>query len=84
MAERSYVPASWLASWLSNIRTFLRLCKGKMLIQNVWLPASQQAYDRIIMNVFGTLQLSALKLTQLNAVRLYLGALTLADIVSDD
>eukprot|EP00957_Ditylum_brightwellii_P067890 5154452-Ditylum_brightwellii.AAC.1 len=36
------------------------------------------------MDEFGTLQLSALTLTQLNTVRLYLGALTLADIVSDD
>eukprot|EP00957_Ditylum_brightwellii_P051814 3929129-Ditylum_brightwellii.AAC.1 len=55
-----------------------------MTIQNAWLPAPQWAYDRIIMDVFGTLQLSALTLTQLNTVRLYLGAITLADIVSDD
>eukprot|EP00957_Ditylum_brightwellii_P008411 637005-Ditylum_brightwellii.AAC.1 len=55
-----------------------------MTIQNAWLPAPQRAYDRIIMDVFVTLQLSALTLTRLNAVRLYLGTLTLADIVSDD
>eukprot|EP00957_Ditylum_brightwellii_P092011 7004994-Ditylum_brightwellii.AAC.1 len=79
-ADRSYVPASWL----SNIRTFLCLCKGKMTIQNTWLPSPQRAHDRIIMDVFGKLQLSALTLTRLNAVWLYLGALTLADIVSDD
>eukprot|EP00957_Ditylum_brightwellii_P014372 1081719-Ditylum_brightwellii.AAC.1 len=35
------------------------------------------------MDEFGTLQLSALILTRLNAVKLYLGALTLADTVSD-
>eukprot|EP00957_Ditylum_brightwellii_P177386 13511759-Ditylum_brightwellii.AAC.1 len=55
-----------------------------MTIQNTWLPLPQWAHDRIIMDVFGTLQLSALTLTQLNAVRLYLGALTLADIVLND
>eukprot|EP00957_Ditylum_brightwellii_P075640 5748367-Ditylum_brightwellii.AAC.1 len=55
-----------------------------MTIQNTWLPSPQRAHDRIIMDVFGTLQLSALTRTQLNAVRLYLGALTLADIVLDD
>eukprot|EP00957_Ditylum_brightwellii_P045636 3462644-Ditylum_brightwellii.AAC.2 len=55
-----------------------------MTIQNAWLPALQRVHDKIIMDVFGTLQLSALTLTQLNTVRLYLGALTLADIVSDD
>eukprot|EP00957_Ditylum_brightwellii_P167809 12774190-Ditylum_brightwellii.AAC.1 len=55
-----------------------------MTIQNTWPPLPQWAHDMIIMDEFGTLQLSALTLTQLNAVRLYLGALTLADIVSDD
>eukprot|EP00957_Ditylum_brightwellii_P129139 9850024-Ditylum_brightwellii.AAC.1 len=44
-ADISYVPASWL----SNIRTFLCPCKGKMTIQSAWPPALQWAYDRIIM-----------------------------------
>eukprot|EP00957_Ditylum_brightwellii_P074458 5657436-Ditylum_brightwellii.AAC.1 len=53
-----------------------------MSIQNTWLPA--WIYNKIIMDMFGTLQLLALTLTRLNAVQLYLGALTLADIVSDE
>eukprot|EP00957_Ditylum_brightwellii_P207804 15354585-Ditylum_brightwellii.AAC.1 len=55
-----------------------------MTIQNAWLLAPQRVHDKTITDVFGTLQLSALTLAQLNAVRLYLGALTLADIVSDN
>eukprot|EP00957_Ditylum_brightwellii_P088295 6726048-Ditylum_brightwellii.AAC.1 len=80
MADRSYVPASWL----SSIRTFLCLCKGKVFIQIAWLPALQQVYDQIVMDMFGTLQLFALTLACLNAVQLYLGALTLANIVSNN
>eukprot|EP00957_Ditylum_brightwellii_P137205 10461430-Ditylum_brightwellii.AAC.1 len=80
MADRSYVPASWL----NSIRTFLCLCKGNMSIKNAWLPALQRVHNQIIIDVFGTLQLSALTLTYLNTVQLYLEALTLANIVSDD
>eukprot|EP00957_Ditylum_brightwellii_P035985 2726459-Ditylum_brightwellii.AAC.1 len=80
VANRSYVPASWLYS----IRTFLCLCKGKVSMPNAWLPIPQQSYNQIIMDVFGTLQFSLLTLERLNAVRLYLGVLTLADIVSDN
>eukprot|EP00957_Ditylum_brightwellii_P048368 3671039-Ditylum_brightwellii.AAC.1 len=77
MADRSCAPASWL----SSIRTFLCLCKGKVSIQNAWLLAPQRVYNQIIMNVFGTLQLPAPTLACLNAVQLYLGALTLANVV---
>eukprot|EP00957_Ditylum_brightwellii_P087715 6679758-Ditylum_brightwellii.AAC.1 len=55
-----------------------------MTIHNACPPAPQQVHDKIMMDVFGTLQLLALTLTQLNTVMLYLGALTLADIVSND
>eukprot|EP00957_Ditylum_brightwellii_P075609 5746498-Ditylum_brightwellii.AAC.1 len=72
------------ASWLGHIRSFLRLCKGKITIPHAWLPAPQREHDQILMDVFCSLKLSTLTLEWLNTVRLYLGALTLADIVTDN
>eukprot|EP00957_Ditylum_brightwellii_P059938 4550744-Ditylum_brightwellii.AAC.1 len=80
MSDRSYVPASWL----SSIRTLLRLCKGTVIIPNAWLPKPQCNCDQIIMDVFEHLCLPAMQLERLNAVQLYLGALTLADITTND
>eukprot|EP00957_Ditylum_brightwellii_P130687 9970045-Ditylum_brightwellii.AAC.1 len=63
MGDRSYVPASWL----NNIRNFLRLCKGTLNIPNAWLPKSKCAHDQIIMGAFEPLKLSPLQLERLNA-----------------
>eukprot|EP00957_Ditylum_brightwellii_P062154 4717266-Ditylum_brightwellii.AAC.1 len=79
-ANSSYVPTSLLG----NIRTFLRLCNGKLIVPNVWLPHTQRKYDQILMNVFKSTKPPSATLEQLNMVQLYLGVLTLADIVSDD
>eukprot|EP00957_Ditylum_brightwellii_P189914 14457583-Ditylum_brightwellii.AAC.1 len=78
--NRSYVPTSWLC----NIRTFLRSCKGSILIPDLWLPHPQQEFDRIVMDVFEATKPSNTTLGKLNTVRLYLSALALADIVSND
>eukprot|EP00957_Ditylum_brightwellii_P052808 4003712-Ditylum_brightwellii.AAC.1 len=80
LTNRSYVPTSWL----SNIRTFLCTCKGSLLIPDLWLPHPQRDFDKILMNVFEASKPSDTTLEKLNMVRLYLGTLTLADIVSDD
>eukprot|EP00957_Ditylum_brightwellii_P130577 9960826-Ditylum_brightwellii.AAC.1 len=80
MANRSYVPASWL----SNTRTFLRTCNCSILIPDLWLPRPQQDFDKILMDVFEAKKPSDATLEKLNMVRLYLGVLTLADIASDD
>eukprot|EP00957_Ditylum_brightwellii_P004684 355915-Ditylum_brightwellii.AAC.1 len=80
MANRSYVPTSWL----SNIRTFLRTCNGSILIPDLWLPHPQWDFDKIFMDVFEATTPSETTLEKLNIVRLYLGVLTLADIVSND
>eukprot|EP00957_Ditylum_brightwellii_P123645 9426332-Ditylum_brightwellii.AAC.1 len=80
MTNSSYV----LPLWLSNIRTFLCLCKGKIIIPASWLPHQQWEHDQILMDVFKSMKLSTFLLEKLNAVQLYLGVLTLADIVSDD
>eukprot|EP00957_Ditylum_brightwellii_P180056 13716007-Ditylum_brightwellii.AAC.1 len=39
-----------------------QLVAGESVHTNAWLPVPQQAYNQIIMDVFGTLQLSALTL----------------------
>eukprot|EP00957_Ditylum_brightwellii_P119129 9087203-Ditylum_brightwellii.AAC.2 len=79
IANRSYVPTSWLI----NIRTFLRTCKGSILIPDLWLLRLQQDFDKILMDVFEGSKPSDTTLEKLNTVRLYLGTLTLADIVFD-
>eukprot|EP00957_Ditylum_brightwellii_P171253 13036641-Ditylum_brightwellii.AAC.1 len=78
--NRSYVPDSWLG----HLRTFLCQCKGKITILHAWLPAPQQEHDQILMDVFCSLKPSTLTLDRLNAVCLYLSALTLSDIVTDN
>eukprot|EP00957_Ditylum_brightwellii_P105597 8050926-Ditylum_brightwellii.AAC.1 len=79
-SNRSYVPTSWLG----NIRTFLQLCNGKLIILNAWLPHTQCEHDQVLMDVFESAKPSPTILEQLNMVQLYLGVLTLADIASDD
>eukprot|EP00957_Ditylum_brightwellii_P171462 13053017-Ditylum_brightwellii.AAC.1 len=78
--NRSYVPTSWF----SNIRTFLCSCKGSILIPDLWLPHLQQELNRILMDVFEATKPSDTTLGKLNTVRLYVGTLTLADIVFND
>ena len=78
--NRSYVPTSWLG----NIRTFLWLCNGKLIVPNVWLPHTQHEFDQILMDVFEREKPFPATLEQLNLVRLYCDVLTFADIVSDD
>eukprot|EP00957_Ditylum_brightwellii_P188953 14383988-Ditylum_brightwellii.AAC.1 len=79
-SNRSYVPTSWLG----NIRTFLQLCNGKLIIPNAQLPHTQREHDQVLMDVFESAKPSPTTLEQLNMVQLYLGVLTLADIASDD
>eukprot|EP00957_Ditylum_brightwellii_P160548 12222133-Ditylum_brightwellii.AAC.2 len=79
-ANKSYVPTSWL----SNIRTFLRSCKGSILIPDLLLLHLQQDFDKILMDVFEATKPSNTTLGKLNTVQLYLGALTLADIISNN
>eukprot|EP00957_Ditylum_brightwellii_P089848 6842431-Ditylum_brightwellii.AAC.1 len=64
MTNRSYIPPSWL----SNIRTFLHLCKGKITIPVSWLPRQQQEHDQILMDVFESVKLATHLLERLNAV----------------
>eukprot|EP00957_Ditylum_brightwellii_P063435 4815484-Ditylum_brightwellii.AAC.1 len=78
--NRTYVPDSWLG----HLRTFLSQCKGGITIPHAWLPSLQREHDKILVDVFGSLKPSTLTLERLNAVRLYLGALTLSDIVTDN
>eukprot|EP00957_Ditylum_brightwellii_P169922 12933890-Ditylum_brightwellii.AAC.1 len=67
MTNRSYVPPSWLI----NIRTFLCLCKGKIMIPASWLPCQQWEHDQILMGVFKSVKPTTDSLEKLNAVQLY-------------
>eukprot|EP00957_Ditylum_brightwellii_P108558 8280188-Ditylum_brightwellii.AAC.1 len=78
--NRSYM----LDSWLGHLQTFLCQCKGKITTPHAWIPAPQREYNQIPMDVFYSLKPSTLTIERLNTVRLYLGALTLSDIVTDD
>eukprot|EP00957_Ditylum_brightwellii_P171400 13048653-Ditylum_brightwellii.AAC.1 len=60
--NRSYV----LTSWLGNIKTFLQLCNGKLIVPNAWLPHTQREHDQILMDVFECVKLSSTTLEQLN------------------
>eukprot|EP00957_Ditylum_brightwellii_P084862 6453147-Ditylum_brightwellii.AAC.1 len=61
-ANISYV----LILWLSNIRTFLCLCNGKIIIPGVWLPRPQRKFDCILMDVFEQEKPSLVTLEKLN------------------
>eukprot|EP00957_Ditylum_brightwellii_P047456 3604460-Ditylum_brightwellii.AAC.1 len=64
MTNRSYVPPSWL----SNIRTFLHLYKGKIIIPTTWIQHQQQEYDQILMDVLESMKLTTDLLEKFNAV----------------
>jgi hypothetical protein len=78
-SDRSYVPASWLG----NIRTFLRCSKASIIVPGAWKPATQRDFDSILMDVFESLKPSSCTLEKLNAVRLFLRVITLADITDE-
>jgi hypothetical protein len=77
--DRSYVPANWLG----NIRSFLRCCKASIIVPGAWHPVVQQDFDSILMDVFESFKPSLCTLEKLNAVRLFLCVITLADITDE-
>eukprot|EP00957_Ditylum_brightwellii_P032809 2487363-Ditylum_brightwellii.AAC.1 len=48
VANRSYVPPSWLGC----IRSFLASCKGSIIIPDAWTPKIQRRHNAILMDVF--------------------------------
>eukprot|EP00957_Ditylum_brightwellii_P036295 2748627-Ditylum_brightwellii.AAC.2 len=78
-SNRSYVPDTWL----SNIRTFLKCCKANITVPGAWCPTCQHINDVVLMDIFESMKPSTGTLEQLNAVRLFLQELTLADLAND-
>eukprot|EP00957_Ditylum_brightwellii_P095743 7294888-Ditylum_brightwellii.AAC.1 len=79
MANRTYVPATWLDS----ICSFLSVCKGSVVIPKAWLPKKQRINDTLLMDAFCSSHPGDTTLKKLNLVRLYHGVITLADITND-
>eukprot|EP00957_Ditylum_brightwellii_P154262 11739527-Ditylum_brightwellii.AAC.1 len=78
--DRSYLPATWL----SNIRTILCLYKGKLFVSDACCPTPQHVNNQILMDIFERRKPLKDTLEKLNAVRLYLGILTVSDITTDN
>eukprot|EP00957_Ditylum_brightwellii_P024363 1838924-Ditylum_brightwellii.AAC.1 len=70
------------STWLSNIRTFLKCCKANITVPEAWLPTRQRMNDLILIDIFESMKPSTGTLEQLNAVKLFLWALTLADLAN--
>eukprot|EP00957_Ditylum_brightwellii_P054286 4112694-Ditylum_brightwellii.AAC.1 len=70
------------AHYLGSIRTFLQDCNAKVVITDAWKLILQRTRDVFLTDVLNTAKPGNATLTQLNMVWLYLGVVTLADIVN--
>eukprot|EP00957_Ditylum_brightwellii_P033314 2524520-Ditylum_brightwellii.AAC.1 len=74
-----YVPMNWL----HGIRKFLRHCDSSLVTPEAWAPVKQRTNDVFLMDAFASSLPCDAALLHVNTVRLYLQALTLADIVDE-
>eukprot|EP00957_Ditylum_brightwellii_P062473 4741185-Ditylum_brightwellii.AAC.1 len=75
----SYVPMNWL----HGIRKILWHCDSNLVIPEAWAPVKQRTNNVFLMDAFASSSPHDAALLHVSTVRLYLQALTLADIVDE-
>ena len=67
--------------WFQSLRFFLNSINGSLHIRDLWRPKPVRAHDSVIMDAFAkSSTLDEFQLAQVNSVRLWIRALTVADI----
>ena len=69
------------SKWLSSLRTFLASIKASLIVDDPGIPPLQRVNDRYVMDeILASQQFTPAQLRRLNYCRLYLQAVTLADL----
>ena len=72
---------NWLTTtWLTSVQRALLECEVQIKVTNEWIPQTQRTNDTYIMEEFAKKYANPRLLRQLNRCRIYLQAITLADI----
>jgi hypothetical protein len=71
-------------NWFTPVQHFLVQLNGILQIKGIWVPEKQRVTDIIIMDKAVTMDLSVLKLKQLNNWRLFFQANSLSDIATNE
>ena len=74
--QLKYLPPTWILT----LRDFLKTFNGSIEFPEAWLPHPQRQHDSIIMDRIHTTTKSKTTLSRINACRLYMRVLTVADI----
>jgi hypothetical protein len=71
-------------SWINAIWSFNELFYGTIMISNIWLPRPQRDYDQAILSLAVLFSHNKVELRQINICRIYLQAISTADICNFD